>query len=1048
MFSKFFINRPVFASVISIIIVIAGTICLFIAPVEEYPQLTPPQISVTATYSGADAQTISDTVASPLENAINGVDDMIYMSSSSSSSGRANISVFFKVGTDPQEALVNVNNRVNPALTTLPAEVQRMGVSVTERSSSILSAFFFYDPTGQMSPLDIQNYVSINVVDELKRVSGVGDAQALGTKDYSMRIWVNPGLMAKHNVVSSDIIAAIREQNSQYPAGKLGEQPNDLGNPYVYAIQPEGRLKTVEEFENVIIRASDDGKFLRVKDVARVELGAESLIINGKYQGYDATPVFIYQQNGANAIATLDAVTARLEQLKQNFPGALTYSNGYDTTEFVKVSIEEVIHTFIEAMILVVLVIYMFLGNFRATIIPMLAVPVSICGAFIGIYAFGFSINLITLFALVLAIGIVVDDAIIVIENVERILHEERNLSVKEATIKAMDEIVSPVISIVLVLAAVFVPVAFMEGFVGVIQRQFALTLVSSVVFSGFVALTLTPALCALLLRKKEAEPFWLVRKFNEFFDFSTRLFSAGVAKILRHVILSLCLVGIIIFVMLELFKITPGGLVPAEDKGYVMGFSTLPSARPLVATEKHMDFLRGALSQNPNVEAITTIAGFDMMAGGARENSGVFFSKLKPWEVRPEANQSAQSIANALTGQLFVMDRSAMTFALTPPPINGLSMTGGFEVYAENTTGKNYQQIADDMARIVAKASQNPALQNVRSTLDVNFPQYNLSLDREKIKMLGISIPDIFTTINSTIGQYYINDFNLLGKTYRVYMRAEQLFRDTPNDLRTLYVRSASGNLVSLDSVVNLERAKGPDIVDRFNGFPAARLMGDPAPGYTSGQAIDAIRDTILGEFPTGYTLGWSGTAYQEVNAAGTGAKAFAFGLLFVFLILAAQYERWLMPMAVLTAVPFSVFGALLFTWARGLNNDIYFQIGLILLIGLAAKNAILIVEFAMQEYQHGGKSIAEAAISAAKMRFRPIVMTSLAFGLGVLPMVLATGAGSASRHALGTGVLGGILAASTIAIFFVPLFFYLLESFNAWLDKRKIKSEEKDEN
>ncbi|HEG4796018.1 TPA: multidrug efflux RND transporter permease subunit [Campylobacter fetus] len=1040
MFSKFFINRPVFACVLSIIIVIAGYIGLKSSPIEEYPQLTPPQIMVQANYSGADAQTIADTIAAPLENAINGVQDMIYMQSTSSSAGTMSLSVYFKIGTNPQTATVNVSNRVTPALSLLPEEVKRVGVTVRERSSSILNVLSFYDPSGKMSDTEISNYININVADAIKRVPGVGDAVVIGNKDYSMRVWIKPDLLKKYSLTTTDVINSIKEQNSQYATGKIGEQPTQTSNPYVYAIKPEGRLKNVSEFENIIIKANNKGNIIKLKDVATVELGAQNYTFAGRINGATMIPMLVFLQSGANALNTADAIVKRVDELKASFPGDLTYIVGYDTTEFVKVSIDEVIKTFIEAMILVVIVMYMFLGNVRATIIPMLAVPVSILGAFGGLYAMGFSINLITLFALILAIGIVVDDAIIVIENVERILHEEPNLTVKEATIKAMSEIVAPVISIVLVLSAVFIPVSFMEGFVGVIQRQFALTLVVSVCISGLVALTLTPALCAMILRKKENPPFWFVRKFNEFFDFSTKIFTAGVAKILKHVIMSLICVGIIIFMMAELFKVVPGGLVPAEDKGSVLAITNLPPASTLSRTTEDTEFIRSIISQNPNVKNVTGLAGYDMLAGTLRENAGIMFISMIPWNERPGEANSTAAFAAQYNKQMYMADRNSMTYFMTPPPIMGLSITGGFELFAQNTEGKNYSQIEADMQKVVAKANAHPALNMVRTTLDTNFPQYDLTLDKEKIKMMGINISDVFNTLSSTIGQYYVNDFNMLGKTFKVNIRSMSEYRDSPEDLRSLYVRSQDGKMVPLDSVVSLKRSLGPDNVDRFNAFPAAKIMGEPKPGYTSGDAIKAIEQIIKEELPTGYDIGWSGSAYQEVASTGKGAQAFVFGMIFVFLILAAQYERWLMPLAVVTAVPFSVFGSLLFTWTRGLSNDVYFQIGLLLLIGLAAKNAILIVEFAMQEHL-AGKSIKEAAINAARMRFRPIVMTSLAFTLGVLPMVVATGAGAASRHALGTGVIGGMIAASTMAIFFVPLFFYILESFNLWLDKKRGK-------
>ncbi|WP_297966788.1 multidrug efflux RND transporter permease subunit [uncultured Campylobacter sp.] len=1041
MFSKFFIDRPIFATVVSIIIVIAGAMAIKGLPIEEYPKLTPPQISVSAVYTGADAQTISDSVASAIEDQINGVENMLYMQSTSSSSGSLNINVYFKIGTSAKQATIDVNNRVQAALSRLPQEVQNMGVTVRERSGSILEAVGF--TSSNMDLVELYNYVNLNIADEIKRVNGVGDTALIGSKEYSMRIWLKPDKLAYYKLTPSDVIAQVKIQNSQYAAGKIGEQPSDGDNPYVYSVRSDGRLKNAAQFGDIIIKSAD-GAVLKLKDVATVELGAASYASDAMLNGQDAIPLLIFMQNDANALATAQAVNAKLDELSKNFPAGFKHTVAYNPTEFIEVSIHEVVKTFIEAMILVIIVMYMFLKSFRATIIPMLAVPVSIIGTFGGLYAMGFSINLITLFALILAIGIVVDDAIIVIENVERILHEEKDITVKEATYKAMEEVQTPVISIVLVLSAVFVPVSFMEGFVGVIQRQFALTLVTSVCISGFVALTLTPALCGVMLKKQESKPFWFVQKFNDFFDWSTKIFTAGVAKVLRHVIISLILIGVMGFATFELFKKVPSGLVPSEDKGVLMVITSLPPSSNMLKTKEEVKTISNMVLSNPNVEFTMGFAGYDMLAGALRENSAISFIKLKDWSERKTPGSQADALTGPFNGMLWG-SKESMSFVVNVPPIMGLSMTGGFEMYLQNKNGKSYSQIEEDVKKVVAAANARPDLTSVRSTLETNYRQFKIDVDRQKAQMFGVSESEIFSAIGSTFGSYYINDFSLFGKSYRVYARGEDRFRNNPEDLRKIYVRSKGGEMIPLNSVATLTRILGPDIVDRFNLFPAAKIQGDPKPGYTSGDAIKAIQEVVEQTLSTEeYSISWAGTAYQEVSSQGTGSTAFIFGMIFVFLILAAQYERWLIPLAVITAVPFAVFGSLVAVWARGLTNDIYFQIGLLLLIGLSAKNAILIVEFAMQE-RLAGKSVFDAAVNAARLRFRPIVMTSLAFTLGVFPMVISTGAGAASRHSLGTGVVGGMIAATTIAIFFIPMFYYLLEKLNnkVW-DKKPSRAQE----
>ncbi|EAK0466152.1 multidrug efflux RND transporter permease subunit [Campylobacter upsaliensis] len=1038
MFSKFFIERPVFASVVAIIISLAGTIALYSLPVEQYPNLTPPTVSVSATYTGADAQTISESVAIPIEDAINGVENMIYLESTSSASGQMRLTAYFDIGTDPNQATVDVNNRISSATAKLPEAVKKLGVTVRKSNSSILEVIALYSTDGSMNAVDIYNYITLNIIDDIKRVPGVGDAFAIGNRNYSMRVWLDPNLLNKYQITSKEVLSAIEEQNAQYATGKIGEEPVTQKSPYVYSITMQGRLKSSQEFGEVILRVNEDGSFLRLKDVADIELGSQQYVAQGRYDGNDAVPIIINLQSGANSVNTAKLVGEKLEELSKNFPAGLAYQVPYDTTTFVKASIYEVLKTFAEALILVIIVMYLFLKNFRSTLIPMIAVPVSLLGTFAGLYLLGFSVNLLTLFALVLAIGIVVDDAIIVVENVDRILHEDPNISVKDATIIAMEEVASPVVSIVLVLCAVFIPVSFISGFVGEIQKQFALTLAISVAISGFVALTLTPSLCALFLKRNNGEPFVFVKKFNDFFDWSTKIFSAGVAYILKRVVRFVMIFGIMLGGTYYLYQSVPSSLVPTEDQGIIMSIINLPAASSLHRTIDFIDKTakNDILGQN-GINSSMALIGFDLFTNSPKENAGAMFIQLDDWADR---NVSSFEIVQNLNIK-HAFNPEAQTFFLDPPPIPGLSITGGFEMYAQNRSGKSYDEIQADVDKLVAAANQRAELTGVRTTLDTRYPQFKLEIDRDKLKYYKLNMQDVFATVSSTIGTYYVNDFSLLGKNFQVNVRAKGDFRNTQEALKNIYVKSSDGQMVALDSILTLKSSAGPDDVKRFNLFPAAQIQGSPAPGYSSGQAM-AVMEELTKEFlGEEYTLAWSGTSYQEATNSNTGSIAFVLGMIFVFLILAAQYERWLMPLAVITAVPFALFGSLLFIWLRDFYNDVYFQTGLLLLIGLSAKNAILIVEFAMEEHLKKGKSIFDASVEAAKLRFRPIVMTSLAFTLGILPLVISSGAGSAARHALGTGLIGGMIAASTLAIFFVPLFFYLLESFNAWLDKKRGK-------
>ncbi|HED0795898.1 TPA: efflux RND transporter permease subunit [Campylobacter jejuni] len=1038
MFSKFFIERPIFASVVAIIISIAGIIGLANLPVEQYPSLTPPTVQVSATYTGADAQTIASTVATPIEDAINGVDNMIYMDSTSSP-GQMKLTVYFNIGTDPDQAAIDVNNRISAATAKLPEAVKKLGVTVRKSSSTILEVVSVYSEDSSMNDIDIYNYVSLNILDELKRIPGVGDASAIGNKNYSMRIWLEPDLLNKFGVTANDVINAVNDQNAQYATGKIGEEPVVNKSPQVISITMQGRLQTPQEFENIILRVNEDKSFLRIKDVAKVEIGAEQYNSTGRLNTSAAVPIMINLQSGANAVNTAKLINEKMQELSKNFPQGLKYQIPYDTTIFVKASIKEVIKTFVEALALVLVVMYLFLKNFKSTIIPMIAVPVSLLGTFAVLYVLGFSINLLTLFALVLAIGIVVDDAIIVVENIDRILHENEQISVKDAAIQAMQEVSSPVISIVLVLCAVFIPVSFISGFVGEIQRQFALTLAISVAISGFVALTLTPSLSALFLTRNESKPFYFIQKFNDFFDWSTSVFSSGVAYILKRTIRFVLVFCIMIGFIAYLFKIVPSSLVPSEDQGVIMSIINLPSGSSIHRTIEEVDTINKNATQMKEISSSVSLIGFDLFTSSLKENAAAVFFILKDWSQR-EAS-SDQIIAQLF--EQYAADRNALSYFLNLPPIP-VSSTGGFEMYAQNKSGKDYDAIQQDVNKMLELARTRKELANVRTTLDTSFPQYKLIIDRDKMKYYNLNMQDVFNTISATIGTYYVNDFPMLGKNFQVNIRALGDFRNTQDALKNIYIRSSDNKMIPLNSFLTLVRSAGPDDVKRFNLFPAALIQGDPAPGYTSGQAIDAIAEVAKQSLGDEYSIAWSGSAYQEVSSKGAGAYAFVLGMIFVFLILAAQYERWLMPLAVITAVPFAVFGSILLVALRGFDNDIYFQTGLLLLIGLSAKNAILIIEFAMEERLKKGKSIFEAAINAAKLRFRPIVMTSLAFTFGVLPMIFASGAGSASRHSLGTGLIGGMIAASTLAIFFVPLFFYLLENFNEWLDKKRGKIHE----
>jgi HAE1 family hydrophobic/amphiphilic exporter-1/multidrug efflux pump len=1036
--SRFFIDRPIFASVLSAFIVIAGLAALRVLPVAQYPDILPPEVDLQAFYPGANAETVAQTVAAPLEQAINGVDDMLYLRSASAGNGALAMTITFAIGTDPDLAAINVSNRVQTALSQLPEEVRRQGVSVRKRSTSFLQIVALDSDDPRFDAVFISNYALLNVVDELRRIPGVGDAQNFGAKDYSIRVWLRPDRLAQLGLTPADVAAAVREQNAQFAAGRVGEEPTNGDSDFTFSVTTLGRLTEPEQFERIVLRTTESGGIVRLGDVARVELGSRDYNFSAARNGKPTVPIGIFLKPGANALEVGNAVRARMAELEKSFPAGLQWSIPYDTTVYVKVSIIEVLKTLAEAMVLVFLVVFLFLQNWRATIIPMLAVPVSLIGTFAAMLLLGFSVNTLTLFGMVLAIGIVVDDAIVVLENVERIMASE-GLSPRDATVKAMAQVTRPVIAIVFVLTAVFLPVAFLGGLVGEMYRQFAITIAVSVAISGFVALTLTPALCAAVLRREDALSHGALHRFNDWFARMTGRYATGVRYLMRHGVLALALFVAMLVSIVALARAVPASLAPAEDQGYVMVLPILQDAASLKRTEAVNARLTEALLAHPAVSEVMTFSGLDVLTFTLRTNTGITWVNLKDWRERGSEELSAKGVAGYVFG-LGTQVKDAFVLAFEPPPIEGLSMTGGFDGFVQSKSGGDYKALEAAVQGLVAAASQRPELAGVTTSYSASVPQIRIDLDREKAKLLGVDVSEVFDTLQSTFGALYVNDFNRDGRVFRVHLQSEAEFRAHPDDIRDVYVRTGSGELIPLTALVTIREVTGPEVVERYNVFPSAKILGGPAPGYSSGEALAVMEQVAAEALPDGYTLSWTGTSFQEKATGGASQMVFLVGVLMVFLVLAAQYERWTLPLAVILAVPFAVFGALLAVFLRGLENDIYFQIGLVTLVGLASKNAILIVEFASMKVQEG-MSFADAAVEGARLRFRPIVMTSLAFILGVTPLAVSSGAGAASRHSIATGVIGGMLAATFVATFFVPVFFRWIA---AWGRKRPVVAAE----
>ncbi|MGY2260254.1 efflux RND transporter permease subunit [Pseudomonas sp. SDO55104_S430] len=1040
--SHYCIDRPIFASVISIVITLAGAVAMLSLPVAQYPDITPPQITVAATYPGADAQVVANNVAAPIEQQVNGADNMIYMNSSSSATGNMTLNVFFEIGTDPALAQVDVQNRVNLALPQLPDAVQSQGIQVQKKSSAFMMVLAVYSNGDRYDSTYVANYANLYVLDALKRIPGANQASIFGTPDYAMRIWLKPDRMAQLGITAADVQKAVANQNQQFAVGRVGQSPTGSPVEQSFAVTTKGRLTEPSEFENIILRASNEGAaIVRLKDVGRAELGQKDYSLRSTYQGKPATLIAVYQQPGANALDVSAAVTKTLSDMKATFPEGIEYKIVMDTTAFTRASISEVIHTFFEALVLVVIVVFLFLQSLRATLIPVIAVPVSIVGTFIGMTALGFSVNMLTLFGMVLAIGIVVDDAIVVIENVERNMHVHK-MNPKDAAKRAMDEVAGPVVAIVLVLCAVFIPVAFMGGITGQLYKQFAITIAISVVISGLVALTLSPALAALLLKPQHGEKNRFFRWFERSFERMTDGYSRSVAFMIKRFALALLVfAGMIVLIVLMGNRI-PSAFLPPEDQGYLLGAIIMPDAASLDRTGAVGQVASDFFQNDPSVEGVAIVNGYSLLDGQNKNNAGAFFVGFKDFEGRYKdsdtiAEQSAPAVIQK-AAHAFSTVQEGIILPVNPPSIPGLGTTGGMEVWVQSKGDGNVDQLAEMVGTLVAKAKERPELGAVTSTFNVHSRQLMVDVDREKAESLGVPVEDVYSAMQTMFGSLYVSQFNKFSRLWQVILQAEPAYRLKAEDLQQIYVRSKNLDMVPLKAVLTTRYVTGPDLLTRFNNFPAVKLTANAAPGYSTGQALAALEEISAEIMTDDYALALSGEAFEEKKSGGASSQVFIFGLVMVFLILAAQYEKWSLPVGVLMAVPFAIFGAMLAVLIRGLSNDVYFQIGLTMLVALAAKNAILIFEFAVLN-REAGMSAYDAAMTAAKERLRPIVMTSLAFILGCVPLAIAVGASENSRHSIGTGVIGGMLAATVIAVFFIPVFYFLIERMTGKKDDKQ---------